>query len=108
MTCDRARGIGRIDWYRSRYFRAAMAYTSGSGSLGLVASSRLVGSLLSGVAPGKPARDISPFLGPFSGCFLTPASGGGTSEKRPSSEVSMSRMRSPSGVSRTARVKGPV
>lgn len=102
----------RIAYYRSRNFNAACAYTSGSCSPGFCPSSllRVAGGLLNGVAIGKAIRVIS-VLGPDApsswAAYEPTCRDGCTTVKRPSSDGSMSRMRSPRGVWRTARVKGP-
>ncbi len=123
-ACSEALGIGRIDWllpsgppsawetrmthYLSKYFSAAFAYTSGSCSRGALVPPFLslfaAGGFLSGVAPRNSTRAISTLPVSTSGIM---GCCGWTSVKRPSSDGSMSRMRSPKGVSRIARANGP-
>ena len=105
--CDARRGVERAH-YRSRYFSAAWAYTSGSNSFGLCASSFRT-CCLSGVAPGNWTLVISGFAPPLASLSLdrlAPWADVVARLKRPSSDGSMSRMRSPKDLCRTARVNG--
>lgn len=104
--------------YRSRNFKAASAYTSGSNSFGfLISSLLLAGCFLNGVAlmtsilvnSGAPTTvcacppSVSAVAAVVGGATVI-AEGGATTVKRPSSEGSASRMRSPSDVWSTALV----